>query len=83
MAGRSFILYSEVDVGENPVECVYLMSGECRAQPVLSKETGYYKPTEEDRKTFCTNRYHMRECPRLQSYEVHLKALGLEREKPH
>jgi hypothetical protein len=75
---RSFILYTEVEIEDNAVDCVYLFKDGCHAQPFLDKETGYYKPEDDDRKTFCTNRYHVRECPRLQSYEVYVKALGLE-----
>jgi len=75
---RSFILHSEVEIEGDPVDCFYFFKPECRATLVFGKETGCFKPTEEDQKIFCTNRYHIRECPRLQSYEVYLKALGLD-----
>lgn len=81
MTGRSFILYSRVEVGEDPVDCVYLFKDGCRAQPILDKEAGYYKPTEEDQRMYCRNHRQMRTCPRLQTYEIHLKAIGLEKSK--
>ncbi|MCJ7456095.1 hypothetical protein MUP07_05035 [Candidatus Bathyarchaeota archaeon] len=76
---NSFILYSRVEVGEDLVDCVYLFKDGCRAQPILDKEAGYYKPTEEDQKIFCRNQRRMRTCPRLQTYEIYLKAIGLEK----
>ena len=79
MTKGSCILYAEVEVGDGLVDCVYLFKDECRAQPILDKGVGYYKPTEEDRRIYCTNHRRMRGCPRLQSYETYLKAKGLEK----
>ena len=79
---NSFILYSEVEVGDDLVNCIYLFKDECRAQPILGKEEGYYKPTEEDQNHFCRNTRPggFRMCPRAGLYREHLKAMGLEKE---
>jgi hypothetical protein len=79
MAKASCILYSEMDVSDDPVNCVYFIGGECRAQPVLGKEEGYYKPNEEDKTNFCSNSRMMRTCPRAGLYHEHLRAIGLEK----
>jgi hypothetical protein len=81
MEKNSFILYSRVEVGEDLVDCVYLFKDGCRAQPILDKEAGYYKPTEEDKTRFCSNPRLMRTCPRAGLYHEHLRAIGLEKEE--
>jgi len=81
VTGRSFILYSRLDVEDNPVNCVYLFGDECRAQPLLDKQAGYYKPTEEDKTNFCRNTRMMRTCPRAGLYHEHLRAIGLEKSR--
>jgi hypothetical protein len=75
---KSFILYSEIDAGEKPLDCVYLMRGECRAQPFVDSDKEYYKPNDEDRAKFCNRRY-FRGCPRFQAYQTHIAALGLKK----
>jgi len=80
MAKGSCILYSEMDVSDDTVNCVYLVKDECRAQPILDKEEGYYKPIERDRERFCSGRViNFRACPRFQAYQDHLRAIGLEK----
>jgi len=81
---ESFILYSVIDVGDNPVDCVYLDKDDCRAVPYLPKYKEYYKPTEEEQKEFCKNPDNPRNflaCSRLQAYQNHLKAIGVEKEE--
>ena len=79
----SYALYSEMDVSDDPVNCVYLFKDECRAQPFVDKEEGYYKPIDEDRKRFCSMRAsNFRGCPRFQAYQDHLRAIGLEKKVP-
>jgi hypothetical protein len=79
MAKGSCILYSELDVEDNPVNCLYLIKGECRAQPFVNKEEGYYKPDQHDQQVYCKNGRDMQACPRLVAYQTHLKAIGLEK----
>jgi hypothetical protein len=76
---NSFILYSEVDLEDNPVDCIYLVKDECRAQPFVGPDKEYYKPTSEDQKDFCKNRENVKACPRLQSYRRHLAMFSLRR----
>ena len=81
---KSFILYSEVDVEGELLECVYLVSDECRAQPLTSKIEGeipYYKPSQEDLKIYCKDARNFRACPKYIGYQDDLKARGLEQER--
>jgi hypothetical protein len=61
------------------MDCIYLVKGECLAQPFVTGDKAYYKPTEEDRKGFCTERTNVRACPRLQTYQAHFRAMGSEK----
>lgn len=81
MTKGSCILYSEIDLGENSVECVYLFKDECRAQPIVEREIGFYKVNEDDVRRFCksTAPSGFRTCPRAMLYHEHLKAIGLEK----
>lgn len=82
MRKNSFILYSEVELEDDLVDCIYLFKDKCRAQPIVDKEEGYYKPTDEDRKRFCSMRANeFRACPRFQAYQDHLRAIGLNPEE--
>ena len=81
MRKNCFILYSEVELGDDLVDCIYLFKDECRAQPIVDKKEGYYKPTEEDQKNFCRNTRLMRTCPRAGLYHEHLRAIGLEKSR--
>jgi len=78
---NSFILYSEVDIGDDLVDCIYLVKDECRAQPFVAGDRAYYKPTEDEKKGICKEAGQFRMCPRLQAYQAHLRAMGLEREE--
>ena len=51
---NSFILYSEIDVEDDVLDCIYFIKGECWAQPSMDKTREHYKPTEEDQKNHCT-----------------------------
>lgn len=62
------------------MDCIYFDQGECRAVPYLPKYKEYYKPTEEEQKKYCKDLRNFRACPRLQAYQTHLKAIGLEKE---
>ena len=64
------------------MDCVYLMNGYCTAQPITIanvnyKTAGYYKPTEEDCKSFCNNSAKFKDCPRFVAYLTYLSAKGL------
>jgi hypothetical protein len=82
MRKKSFILYSEVELGDDLVDCIYLFKDECRAQPIVDKKEGYYKPTGEDKAHFCSMKaMDFRSCPRFQAYQDHLRAIGLNPEE--
>jgi len=84
---KSFILYSEVHVEGDLVNCIYLINGQCWAQPFAahsklaqssaSEKIEFYKPTEEDQKHFCASGIGFQTCPRFQAYQDDLKARGL------
>ena len=79
---KSFVLYAEILTEENPVNCVYLLNGYCTAQAtiiagMIPSAAGYYKPTEEECKSFCNNSEKFKVCPRFTAYQMHLNALGL------
>jgi hypothetical protein len=73
---KSFILYSEVEIEDNVVDCVYLVKDECRAQPFVGSDKEYFKPNEKDRAKFC-NRGFFTACPRFNAYQRHLEIIGL------
>ena len=85
---KSFVLYTVLEVEGELVNCIYFANNECRAQPVVlgvSAMGEFYKPTEEDQTRFCRNTRSVgfRTCPRLLTYQGHLKAIGLEKEERH
>lgn len=85
MLNKPYVFYTEVYAEGNLVNCVYFINEECWAQPFAKQmQTGpafeHYKPTEEDHKDWCKNRAMFRACPRLLTYQDHLKAIGLEKE---
>ena len=63
------------------MDCIYIVKGECMAQPFTQHSAagslGFYKPNEEDQKTFCKNAEASKTCPRFTAYHEHLKAVGL------
>jgi hypothetical protein len=79
MAQSSFVVYAEVDLEDNPVDCIYLVKGECRAQPFVDTVTReYYRPTDQEQRDYCRSTINVRTCARLQTYQDHLKAKGFE-----
>lgn len=72
---KSYIFYSERLMSGEPVDCVYLLKGSCRAQPFFFNESDYYKPTEDEKKEFCLNLGRFRQCPRLMAYQAHLQVV--------
>jgi hypothetical protein len=83
---KSFVLYTILEVEGNLVNCVYLINGQCWAQPFATHMHGgpaieLYKPTEDEQKRFCTNtgREGFRICPRAGLYHEYLRAKGLEK----
>ena len=85
MLKNTYILYHEVEVKGEPVDCIYLNGDECRAQPYSQRVKGamegmlFYKPNEEDKKRFCQLASQFKECPRFVAYQNHLRAIGLEK----
>lgn len=83
---KTYILYNEIEVEGELVDCIYLNEDECRAQPYVAKRIArpedrtFYKPNEEDKKEFCHQRVEFRSCPRYQAYQSHLRAMGLKEE---
>ena len=94
--GKSFVLYTEVHVEGDLVNCNYLIKGQCWAQPFAERgkmkagnyesvgaDIEFYKPTEDDQRRFCANtgREGFRMCPRAGTYHEYLRAKGLEKEE--
>jgi hypothetical protein len=80
---KSFVLCNMIEVEGDLVNCVYLVDGECRAQPFTKMHgsrgsTGFYKPTEEEQKNYC-QAYTFNTCPRFKAYQDHLKFAGLQK----
>jgi hypothetical protein len=73
---RALFFYTEVEAEGILVECIYLNDGECRAQPRqhLGEKKNYYKPSEDDKKQYCTAPDFQR-CPRFSAYQNHMKAM--------
>ena len=85
MMKNSFILYSEVVIEDNPVDCIYFINGQCWAQPFATRtHTGpdieFYKPTDEDQKNYCKEIRNFQTCPRFLAYQGHLRAMGLKKD---
>lgn len=58
------------------MQCIYLTSdGICLATPIKPmNEAEYYKPEPETLTALCKHNYEMKNCPRLLTYQDHLKA---------
>jgi hypothetical protein len=79
---KTFILYREIIVGDDLMECVYFSKDNCMAQPTEMKglpalRVPLYQPSEEDKKEFCQSKDNFLACGRFKGYQQHLKALGL------
>jgi hypothetical protein len=59
------------------MDCIYLNCGNncfCHAVPIRQGETiVYFKPTEDELKSICKNGEKFSGCPRLNSFEYHVK----------
>jgi hypothetical protein len=76
---KPFVLYNTIEVDEaSCVECIYFIGGECRAQLNTEKTGKCYAPTEEDQQSYCKDEDFL-DCPRLEAYQTHLKAIGLQK----
>ena len=73
---KCYILYSEIEVREKPMDCGYFVNGDCVVPP-FGAQGYYYKPTEEEQKALCKNEF--RACPRFTAYQNHLKAVGIQK----
>jgi hypothetical protein len=86
LSAKSFVFYTEVGVEGDLVNCIYLINGNCWAQPFaartslerqqLAEAISFYKPTEEDQAAYCAFATFLK-CPRFTAYQDHLKAAGL------
>jgi len=77
---KSLVLYHEIDVGRDPVNCIYLIFDDCHAQPFATRTgTGFYSPSEDDKKRFCQVADHFKNCPRFVAYQNHLLAIGMKK----
>lgn len=79
---KSFLVYNIIEVEGEPVDCIYLTKGECRAQPFARVGFGrggfaFYTPTETEQVKYCNNGPEFKACPRFVAYQDHLKAIGL------
>ena len=77
---KPFILYAEIHVRGDLVDCIYFIKERCFAQPILVSgdvDAHHYKPNEDDKKAYCNNGEEFKECPRFDAYQDHLKAIGL------
>jgi hypothetical protein len=76
---KSFVLYNVIDVDEaSPVDCIYFIGGECRAQINTDKTGKCYIPTQQDQKDYCKDEEFL-SCPRFEAYQTHLKTIGLQK----
>jgi len=80
VVGTSFLFYTTLkEIGDELMDCIYLVSGDCRAHPISSGITGtlaFYKPSEEEQKEFCKSSTGFSTCPRLRVYHEYLRASG-------
>jgi len=79
---KTFILYREIIVGDDWMECVYFSEGHCTAQPAEMKlihHKPFYQPTEEERKALCQTKEDFLRCGRFIGYQQHLRAMGLKK----
>jgi hypothetical protein len=70
------------------LNCIYLNNGECFASPFaeaspVREQMGYkierYKPTDDEKKKYCTDERNFRACPRFKAYQDDLKFRGLKK----
>jgi len=82
---KTYVLYNEVDVEGELVDCIYLNYDECRAQPYIAKKIGrpedmtFYNPSKEDKEKYCQVAGQFKDCPRFVAYQNHLRAIGLQK----
>jgi len=79
---KTYILYREIIVGDDLMECVYFSNGDCMAQPIEIRaidKRASYKPTEEERKALCQTNDAFVRCGRFMGYQQHLRAVGLKK----
>lgn len=69
---KFYIFHTEVFVTGEPMQCVYLLRESCHAQPFISTQDDYYKPTEDEKKDICQDGNRFRACPRLIQYQDYL-----------
>ena len=76
------ILYRDIIVEGELMECVYFSNGDCTAQPVEMKmihRMPFYKPTDEEKKSLCQTKDSFLNCGRFKGYQQHLQAAGLKK----
>lgn len=76
---KSYIFYTEVMMDGEPMQCVYLVKNDCRAQPFAVNTSEYYEPTEDEKKSICIVPVEFMRCPRFRQYESFLDKAGLKR----
>jgi hypothetical protein len=80
---KTFILYREIVVRDDLMECIYFSGGNCLAQPTEMKAHApslrmpLFKPSKDEKKELCLTRGKFLACGRFKGYQQHLKALGL------
>lgn len=73
---QTYIFQTEVIVSGEVMQCVYLLRDECHAQPFVSMKLDFFKPSEDDKKSFCLNPTEFESCPRLHQYLEFLEKSG-------
>jgi hypothetical protein len=73
---KTYIFYSEMTLFDEPMQCIYLVNEACRAQPFIDSQSGFYKPTEDEKKTICLDPSQFMSCPRLYQYQAFLEKGG-------
>ncbi len=82
---RKFVLYNEIEVNEDKVvDCIYFVGGDCRAQPFArtgnrGAVTGFYKPSETEKRALCKTGDKFTGCPRYKAYIEYLVATNLQK----
>lgn len=83
---KTYIIYNEISVESELVDCIYLNGGECRAQPFIAKmpgrmgeELNFFKPIEDDQNRYCKKTEGFQFCPRFKAYQEHLRAIGFQK----
>jgi hypothetical protein len=73
---KSYIFYTELIMSGEPMECIYLLREACHAQPFITHEADFYKPTQDERKEYCLDLSRFNACPRLLQYQIFLANTG-------